>query len=107
MATETKRRNDNRRISPRGMIDLPLEVRKALGFRKGESKLLDVQVKGKSLLIRPAEKPGPYTVKASPGGVFQLPAEAHQALTGGTKGRYDLDESKIASQTLQLRSRVK
>jgi hypothetical protein len=72
------------------MIDLPFLVRKALGFRKGERKQLDIRVEGSTVSIAPSEKSGPYTVTASPRGLLQLPREAHQALSDGKKGRYRL-----------------
>jgi hypothetical protein len=77
-----------RRISPKGMIDLPFNVRKSLGFVKGQARYLTVSVENGEVRLAPAEKPGPGTVRASPKGLLQLPPEALKLLAGGTKGRY-------------------
>jgi bifunctional DNA-binding transcriptional regulator/antitoxin component of YhaV-PrlF toxin-antitoxin module len=90
MAIRDKTKFDGRRISPGGMIDLPFTVRKALGFRKGESKLLEVQVEKGEVRIAAAEKAGPNTVEASPRGLLKIPKEAHAVLSKGQKGRYAL-----------------
>ena len=81
---------DGRRISPGGMIDLPFTVRKALGFRKGQSAILDVQIEKGTVRIAAAEKVGPNIIEASPLGLLKLPKEAHSALSNGKKGRYSL-----------------
>lgn len=90
MALRDKTKFDGLRISPGGMIDLPFNVRKALGFRKGESKLLEIKVEGGEVRIAAAEKAGPNTVEASPRGLLKLPQEAHAALSKQQKGRYAL-----------------
>ena len=101
---------DGRRVSPGGMIDLPFTVRKALGFRKGEGKLLEVRVEKREVRIAAAEKAGPDTVEASPRGLLKLPKEAHVALTKGSKGRYSLTpqselQGKGSDRIFYLRSR--
>lgn len=90
MGVKDNTKYDGRRVSPGGIIDLPFTVRKALGFRKGESKLLEIRVEKKEVRIAPAEKAGPNTVEASPRGLLKLPKDAHAALSKGTKGRYTL-----------------
>jgi hypothetical protein len=90
MAMRDTTKYDGRRISPGGIIDLPFTTRVALGFRKGESKLLEVQVEKGEVRIAAAEKAGPNTIEASPRGLLKLPKEAHAALSKGQKGRYTL-----------------
>lgn len=86
----TKSNTQSFRISPRGVINLALKDRQALGFVEGEGRYLDVKVEGGNVRILPAAKPGPESVKASPRGILQLPSDAHKALSGGKKGRYGL-----------------
>ncbi len=78
----------NRRISPKGMIDLPFVVRKALGFRKGEKQLLKVKVESDKVQISPASEPGPDTCTVSPRGLMQLPQEAQEIFSQKGKRRY-------------------
>jgi hypothetical protein len=105
METQDYTNYENRRISPNGLIDLPFTVRKALGFQKGQSKLLRVEVEGGLVRIDSAKESGPYTTEASPRGLLKLPKEAHQALSEGKKGRYRLaQESKEGKPGFYLRS---
>lgn len=80
----------NRRISPKGIIDLPFVVRKALGFIKGRKQLLMVEVVEESVRISPAKESGPSTYPASPRGLIKLPEVARQALSAKGKGRYGI-----------------
>jgi hypothetical protein len=109
MGIRDNTRYDGRRVSPGGMIDLPFTVRKALGFRKGEGRLLEIRVEKREVRIEAAEKAGHNTVKASPRGLLKLPQEAHAALSKGKKGRYTLTpqselQGKGSDRILYLRS---
>lgn len=100
---------EGRRVSPGGIIDLPFTVRKALGFRKGESKLLEIKVEKGEVRIAAAKKAGPNIVEASPRGLLKLPKEAHTALSKGQKGRYTLTpqselQGKGSDRIIYLRS---
>ncbi len=101
MSPESPGYSVNRRVSPGGMIDLPFETRKALGFVKGESRYLHVTVEKGAVNITPAEKGEANAVKASPRGLLRLPEEAHKALTQGKKGRYQLAVGEKGSLRLQ------
>jgi hypothetical protein len=109
MAIRDNTKLEGRRVSPGGIIDLPFSLRKTLGFRKGEGKLLDIQIEKGAVRISAAEKAGPNTVKASPRGLLKLPKEAHLALSRGKKGRYTLTpqselQGKGSDQIIYLRS---
>lgn len=104
----TKSNTQSFRISPRGVINLALKDRQALGFVGGEGRYLDVKVEKDNVRILPTTKPGPDSVKASPRGLLQLPSDAHKVLSSGKKGRYGLapqaaDQGKQASRGISLR----
>ncbi len=101
MKTESPGYSVNRRVSPGGMIDLPFETRKALGFVKGEPRYLHISVSNDTVQIKPCEKSDENAVRASPRGLLKLPAEAHAALTQGKKGRYRLDAAEQGALRLQ------
>jgi hypothetical protein len=101
MKTENPGFSVKRRVSPGGMIDLPFETRKALGFVKGEPRYLHISVSKDTVHIKPCEKGDANAVKASPRGLLKLPAEAHAALTQGKKGRYRLDAGEQGVLQLQ------
>ena len=101
MKTESPGYSVNRRVSPGGMIDLPFETRKALGFVKGQPRYLHISVDKGTVHIRPAEKGEENAVKASPRGLLKLPAEAHEALTQRKKGRYAIAAGEQGTLRLQ------
>lgn len=82
---------DGRKISPRGMIDLPYQARLALDFVKDQPQLLNIDVQKESVRLSPAAEKADGTVKASPRGLLRLSHEAHAALSNGSKGNYSMD----------------
>jgi hypothetical protein len=83
-----KSKHKGRRVSPQGMIDLPLDARLTLGFIKGTPKVLKVQVAKNEIRFSP-EGEG-QEVKSSPRGLLRLPSDAHKILSNTQKGQYHL-----------------
>jgi phosphoribosylaminoimidazole-succinocarboxamide synthase len=86
-------RKKGRKVSPAGMIDLPLDARIALGFTKGNGKMLRVRVGHNEVRISSRGEEG-VSVRASPRCLLQLPPEAHKVLSHSQKGRYDMEISE-------------
>jgi len=84
-------RLEGRRVSPHGVISLPFAARVALGFHKDRSQLLSIRLVDQGVVLTAAEERAPDAVKAAPDGVLRLPKEAHHAVAGGRRGRYDLE----------------
>lgn len=89
LAKDYKSKHEGRRVSPRGMIDLPLDARLALGFVKGNPKELKVKVEENEVILS-SEGEG-QAVKSSPRGLLQLPLESQKILCNTLKGRYDIE----------------
>jgi bifunctional DNA-binding transcriptional regulator/antitoxin component of YhaV-PrlF toxin-antitoxin module len=109
MAISDKTKSEGLRISAIGMIELPSNVRQALGFREGESKILEIQIEKGAVRITAAEKVGANTHEASPLGLLKLPKEAHHVLSEGKEGSYILTpqselQGKGSDQIIYLRS---
>ena len=109
MAISDKTKSKGRQISATGMIDLPVNIRQALGFREGESKILEIQLDKGAVRISAAEKAGANTIEASPRGQLTLPKEMHAALSNGKGGSYILTpqselQGRGSDQIIYLRS---
>lgn len=76
-----KAQQKKRRISPRGMINLPFDARLALGFVKGKGAYLSFKVENDTVVVEMAKYKSAGAVKASPKGLLQLPAAAFKVLT--------------------------
>ena len=92
MAQERKVNREARRVSPRGLITLPPDAQRTLGIDEGTPNRVSMDVSDGVVTLRRTHDPDVRTdPRLSPGGLLQLSAEAHQALTGKRKGRYSVE----------------
>jgi hypothetical protein len=96
MAEERKVNRDARRVSPRGLVTLPPDAQRALGLDDSTTNRVRLEVGEGEVKITSSERPTRDDPRLSPGGLLQLSAEAHQALTGRGKGRYSTEHSEGA-----------
>jgi hypothetical protein len=91
MAEERKVNRDARRVSPRGLVTLPPDAQRALGLDDSVTNRVSLEVGDGEVKITSTENPTRNDPRLSPGGLLQLSAEAHNALTGRSKGRYSTE----------------
>jgi hypothetical protein len=96
LARERKPNLEMRRVSPKGVISLPLGARLALGFVKDKSKWITVHILADTIVLGGPEGLDKIRVRATARGLLQLPAKAHEVLNKSTKGFFKLtvDETK-------------
>lgn len=91
-------RNRRLKISPGGIITLPVSARKALKMGKGLGCRVTVAVENNIVILAPANKDGGFRV--SPKGQLELRGEARTTLTAGTSRHYWIelnDDSSIVT----------
>lgn len=86
-------RNRRLKMSPGGIVSLPVSARKALSMEKGEGRRVTVAIKDGAVVLAPAVSTGGFRV--SPKGQLELRGDARALLAKGTKGHYwvDLDDN--------------
>jgi hypothetical protein len=92
VAEERKVNREARRVSPRGLITLPPDAQRALGIDEGTTNRVRMDVSADAVRLSRTDDPDVRAdPRLSPGGLLQLSAEAHQALTGKRGGRYSVE----------------
>jgi bifunctional DNA-binding transcriptional regulator/antitoxin component of YhaV-PrlF toxin-antitoxin module len=89
-------KNRRLKVSPGGIITLPIAARKALRMAKGEGARVTVSVDDGVVTVASAGKAGGFRV--SPGGQLELRAEARAALDAGVKRHYWIELQDAAGQ---------
>jgi bifunctional DNA-binding transcriptional regulator/antitoxin component of YhaV-PrlF toxin-antitoxin module len=79
-------RNTRQKVSPGGVITLPVSARKALGMARGEGASLSVAVDESSVVLAPTGKDGGFRV--SPKGQFVLRGDALKVVGSGAARHY-------------------
>jgi bifunctional DNA-binding transcriptional regulator/antitoxin component of YhaV-PrlF toxin-antitoxin module len=82
----TQVKNRRLKVSPGGIVTLPVAARKALGLAKGQGARVTVAVSDGIVSLTTTGDNGGFRV--SPGGQLELRAEARAALDRGTKRHY-------------------
>jgi hypothetical protein len=93
---ETAQRPASRgkRVSPKGLIQLPAAARQALGLEKGKGGRIGLGTEGDTIILTPEPYEGQKTRRISPRGLLQLSGEPRKTLTRGQRRyRIDLDSS--------------
>jgi hypothetical protein len=85
MATKVIR-NRRQKVSPGGVITLPVSARKALGMVPGQGASVSVAVEGRSVTLAPTGKDGGFRV--SPKGQFVLRGDALDVVASGAARHY-------------------
>lgn len=90
----TQVKNRRLKVSPGGVITLPVAARKALRMVKGQGMRVTVAVDRGVVALAPAGSTGGFRV--SPGGQFELRGDARAALEAGTLRHYwiELQDAK-------------
>ena len=79
-------RNRRLKMSPGGLITLPVAARKALRMVKGEGARVTASVRDGAIVLESGGDTGGFRV--SPGGQLELRGEAQSVLRGGVKRHY-------------------
>ncbi len=79
-------KNKRLKVSPGGIVTLPVAARKALGMEKGTGTRVTVCVDEGIVTVASSGESGGFRV--SPGGQLELRAEARSALEAGTGRHY-------------------
>lgn len=82
-------RNRRLKMSPGGIITLPVSARKALRMEKGKGRRVTVAFEKATVILEPASDTGGFRV--SPKGQLELQGEARMALTTGVGRHYWLE----------------
>lgn len=91
--------NKRQKISPGGIVTLPVSARKSLGVAKGAGTRVSVAVKDGAVVLA-AVKAGGFRVSA--GGQLVLRQEARQALEQGAARHFELElDDKKGTVTLR------
>ena len=93
-------KNTRTKVSPGGVITLPVSARKALGMEPKTGSRVTVAVTGNAVLLAPATKDGGFRV--SPAGQMEVRGDALKVLEGG-KARHFYLELDDESHTVALR----
>ena len=89
-------KNRRLKVSPGGIITLPVAARKALRMAKGEGTRVTVSVNDGVVTLASAGKTGGFRV--SPGGQLELRSEARAALDAGLQRHYWIELQDDAGQ---------
>ncbi len=89
-------KNRRLKVSPGGIITLPVAARRALQMVKGEGTRVTVSVDDGVVTLASAGKTGGFRV--SPGGQLELRAEARSALDAGIKRHYWIELQDASGQ---------
>lgn len=89
-------KNKRLKVSPGGIITLPVAARKALRMAKGEGTRVTVSVDHGAVTLGSAGEKGGFRV--SPGGQLELRAEARSVLDSGVKRHYWIELQDASGQ---------
>lgn len=81
-------KNKRLKVSPSGLVTLPVSARKALGMTPGAAARIAIDAGNGRVVITLATSGG---VRVSPKGMVELPAEARQIFASGTTRHYWLE----------------
>jgi hypothetical protein len=89
-------KNKRLKMSPGGLITLPVSARKCLGMSKGESARVGVDVRGSQILVYPSKAKTAQTFRVSAGGLLTMGGEAKKLLEGAAQRHYwmQMDDRK-------------
>lgn len=93
-------KNTRTKVSPGGVITLPVSARKALGMKPKVGARVTVAVEGKAVALHPASKDGGFRVSAQ--GQMEVRGDALGVLEAG-KSRHFFMEIDDEKQTVILR----
>ena len=95
MSSKLTVKNKRLKVSPGGIITLPVSARRALGMEKGKPSIVRIGAEGKSLHITTASRPEEGQ-RISPGGNITLAGPAKELLVKGQKRHYwlEVDDAK-------------
>jgi bifunctional DNA-binding transcriptional regulator/antitoxin component of YhaV-PrlF toxin-antitoxin module len=79
-------KNHRLKISPEGIITLPVAARKALQMKKDEGHRVTVSIENGAVVLSPTSKTGGFRV--SPKGQLQLRGDAREILLDGKNNHY-------------------
>ncbi|GAA1496184.1 AbrB/MazE/SpoVT family DNA-binding domain-containing protein [Paeniglutamicibacter kerguelensis] len=87
-------KNTRAKVSPGGVITLPVSARKTLGMKPKAGARVTVSVKGNTVLLAPATADGGFRV--SPRGQMEVRGEALRVLEGGKERHFyfELDDER-------------
>lgn len=87
-------KNTRTKVSPGGVITLPVSARKALGMEPKVGSRVTVEVHGNAVLLAPATSDGGFRV--SPAGQMEVRGDALKVLEGGKARHFylELDDDK-------------
>lgn len=81
--------NRRQKMSPGGIVTLPVSARKALHMEKGQGRRVTVAVEGGAVILCPTADTG--GLRVSPKGQLELRAEARAILAQGPGRHYRLE----------------
>jgi len=89
-------KNKRLKMSPNGIITLPVSARKALGMSAGKSSKIKISTDGKSILLAASTDPKDQTFRVSSQGMTSLKGEEQKVLLNSTGRHYwmKLDDKK-------------
>lgn len=82
-------KNRRLKMSPGGIVTLPVSARKALKMDQGKGANVMIAVKNNVVMLTPSTRSGGFRV--SPKGQLELRGEARSALSSGTNRHFWLD----------------
>src|SRR5690349_5230349 len=84
-------KNKRLKMSPGGRISLPVSARKALGMTPGAGARVTVGVENGRVVVAAAAAEAGGSVRVSPKGMMELPADARQIFVAGPTRHYWLE----------------
>jgi bifunctional DNA-binding transcriptional regulator/antitoxin component of YhaV-PrlF toxin-antitoxin module len=87
-------KNRRLKVSPGGLITLPVSARKGLAMERGQGTRVDVAVRDGVVILTPAKDESGYRVSA--GGNLLLRSEARDILSKGAARHYWIDSDDEA-----------
>lgn len=82
-------KNTRAKVSPGGVITLPVSARKTLGMKPKAGSRVTVAVEGNAVLLAPATSDGGFRV--SPAGQMEVRGDALKILEGGKERHFYLE----------------
>jgi len=90
-------KNKRLKMSPGGLITLPVSARRGLGMEQGKGAHVNIQVKQNVIVLTPTAQ----GARVSPGGALEVNADAKRVLSAAAKRHYWLEvDDKSHSVTL-------
>jgi hypothetical protein len=93
-------KNKSLKISPGGVISLPVSARRAIGMKKGAGAVAYVTLSGRSIVLSLAESSGGCPTRVSKGGQMVLDGEAGKNLAAGEQRHYWLEADDERAQAV-------